>query len=406
VWSNDEPLQPFTINSALPVIPLPRANTEGDAHVFSTNVSLNSHPTNDWRFSARVRNFTYNNLTPVTSITQMVSYDSSISTTPTGGPDLYAHNRTNFDGDATWTKLMPFAINVGYTHNENGYDARTFTSSGENVFRASADAVGASWLTFRTQYEYGSRTGSGLDTTQLTAIGEHPEMRYYDLADRTRNRFSGQVDIVPSDALTFSASAGVLKDNYTNTFYGLENSTGRTASLAADYHMPNGLGVGGTYNYERYAGLQRSHEGDSSTAQFNDPLRDWTADSTERVHYFSIYANPPRIGRNTEIRVSYDFSHAEGQYLQTIPTGSPITTPNQLPDVFNRLQQLHIDGRYRLSSRVAASVSYVYEPLSIYDFAFDPSVINGIAQPSSLVMGYVARPYTANTVVVGIRYHW
>jgi len=25
----------------------------------------------------------------------------------------------------------------------------------------------------------------------------------------------------------------------------------------------------------------------------------------------------------------------------------------------------------------------------VYDFAFDPSVINGIAQPSSLVLGYV-----------------
>ena len=52
-------------------------------------------------------------------------------------------------------------------------------------------------------------------------------MRHYDLADRTRNRFSGQVDIVPSDALTFSVSAGVLKDEFSNSFYGLQDSTGR-----------------------------------------------------------------------------------------------------------------------------------------------------------------------------------
>ena len=36
----------------------------------------------------------------------------------------------------------------------------------------------------------------------------------------------------------------------------------------------------------------------------------------------------------------------------------------------------------------------------------DPDVVNGIAQPSSLVMGYVYRPYTANSVVFGLRYHW
>ena len=274
------------------------------------------------------------------------------------------------------------------------------------MFRVSADAVGSSWLTFRAQYEYGDRTGSGLDETQLIAIGEQPLMRHYDLADRTRNSFTAQADIVPSDAWTFSVSTGVLKDDFKNTFYGLQDSTGRTFSLAADFHRPNGMGVGGSYNYERYAGLQRSHEGDSSAAQFNDPLRDWTADSTETVHYFSIYANPPRIGRNTEIRFSYDFSHAEGNYLYAIPAGSPITAPNQLPNVFNKLQQLHIDARHRLSSRVAATFSYLYEPLSIYDFAFDPSVVNGIAQPSSLVMGYVYRPYTANSAVFGLRYLW
>ena len=406
LWSNDEPLQPFTINAALPQFALPRASTEGEAHVFSTNLSLTSRPSTDWRFSARVRNYTYDNLMPATSITDMVSYDSDVSTTPTGGPDLYAHSRTNFDGDATWTKLMPFAVTFGYSHNGNGYDARIFESSGENVFRVSADAVGTSWLTFRTQYEFGDRTGSGLDETQLTGIGEQPGMRHYDLADRTRNRFTAQADIVPSDAWTFSVATGILKDDFSNSFYGLQDSTGRTFSLAADFHRPNGLGAGGSYNYERYAGLQRSHEGDSSAAQFNDPLRDWTADSTETVHYFSIYANPPRIGRGTEIRVAYDFSYAEGNYLYAIPAGSPIPTPNQLPNVFNKLQQLHLDVRHRLSGRLAASFSYLYEPLSLYDFAFDPSVVNGIVQPSSLVLGYVYRPYTAHSAMFGLRYFW
>ena len=74
-------------------------------------------PTTDWRFGARFRNYTYANQMPATSITQYVAYDGNVSTTPTGGPDLYAHSRTTFDGDATWTKLMPFALTFGYSHN-------------------------------------------------------------------------------------------------------------------------------------------------------------------------------------------------------------------------------------------------------------------------------------------------
>ncbi len=44
VWSNDSALQPFTINSQLPVIALPRATTQAEAHVFSTNVGIVSRP--------------------------------------------------------------------------------------------------------------------------------------------------------------------------------------------------------------------------------------------------------------------------------------------------------------------------------------------------------------------------
>ena len=38
LWSNDEPLQPFTINSAIAPMTLPRTNADAEAHVFSTNV--------------------------------------------------------------------------------------------------------------------------------------------------------------------------------------------------------------------------------------------------------------------------------------------------------------------------------------------------------------------------------
>jgi hypothetical protein len=74
--------------------------------------------------------------------------------------------------------------------------------------------------------------------------------------------------------------------------------------------------------------------------------------------------------------------------------------------VFNKLQQFRVDVRHRLSSRLAASVSYLYEPFRVYDFAFDQTVVDGIVQPSSLVLGYVYRPYTAHAAMFGLRYFW
>ena len=404
VWSNDQPLQPFTINAALPQIPLPRSSTEGEAHVTSVNLNLVSQPRTDWRFSARMRTYDYNNKTTPTAITQFVSYDTSVNTTLSGGPHRYAHSRTTFDADATWSGLQPLALTVGYTRNNGGYDHRIFESTGEDVLYLQADAIGTQWLTFRAHYELSGRSGSGLDESVLTEIHEQPALRHYDLANRTRNRFTGQVDVVPNELWTFSASAGFGDDNYDDSYFGLQESTFRVFSLAADYRQPNGFGGGASYNYERYAGLQQSRS--ASSGQENDPLRDWTADSTERVDYFSIYATPPRIGPNTEARFSYDYSYAQGNYLYTVVPGGPLPPPSQLPKVYNRLQQLHLEVRHRLGDRLAATFSYLYEPFRVYDFAFDETVVNSIVQPSSLVLGYIYRPYTANAAVFGLKYWW
>jgi MtrB/PioB family decaheme-associated outer membrane protein len=404
-WDQNQGLEPFTINTALPVIALPRSTAEAGSHVFSTSLNLVSRPVTDWSFSARFREYDYNNQMPATVITDYYKYDTSLGQSTTNGPDLYSHSRTTFDADATWSGLPPVAFTLGYTRNNAGYDARIFESSGENVLRLSADAVGSSWTTFHALYEYGSRTGSGLNEDLLVEIGEQPLMRHYDLSNRNRNQFKGILDLVPNDVWTFSVSGGVGKDKFPDTYFGLQESTFRTISFAADYRLSNGFGGGASYNYERYEGLQRSRSA-SPGAEFEDPLRDWTADSAEKVHYVSIYAAPPKFWDDTEARVSYDFSHAEGSYFYTVVPGGPLAAPSQLPNVFNKLQQLHVDVRHRISKQFAATLSYLYEPFRVYDFAFDPTVVNSIVQPSSLVMGYVYRPYTAHSAVVGLMYYW
>ena len=87
-----------------------------------------------------------------------------------------------------------------------GLDFRIFENTGENVFRLTADAVGAQYASFRAQYEYSSRTGSDLNEDLLVQIGEQPAMRHYDVANRNRNKFTGQMDVSPNEFLTLSAS--------------------------------------------------------------------------------------------------------------------------------------------------------------------------------------------------------
>jgi len=405
LWNNDETLQPFTINPTLPQLTLPRSTAQAEAHVFSTNVNLVSRPATDWRFSARVRRYDYNNETPQALIPQFINYDTSVATSSTGGPEVFANSRTNFDTDATWTAPGAVALTAGYTYNGGGYDFRIFESTGENIFSLKADAVGWQWATFRLRYEIGDRTGSGLDEELLTEIGEQPALRHYDVANRTRNRFTGQVDVMPNESWTLSASLGTGSDDYDDSDFGLQDLSFRVFNVAADFQRPNGLGAGASYNYERYSGLQRSRSANPGE-QAADPNRDWTADSRERVNYFSIYLTPPRIGRRTEARLSYDYAYSYGNYVYAVVPNGPLPAPSQLPEVFNKLQQLRIGVRHELTTHWVATLSYLYESFDVYDFAFDQSVVDSIVQPSSLVLGYVYRPYTANSVVFGVRYLW
>jgi MtrB/PioB family decaheme-associated outer membrane protein len=402
-WNNDEPLQPFTINSALPQLELPRVTAQAEARVFSTNLNFVSRPFTDWSFDARVRRYDYNNHTGHVDIPQFINYDTSIKDSTTGGPEPYAYSRTNVDADATYRGLEPITFTAGYTFNATGNDFRIFDSTGENVLRLAADAVGSQWVTFRFGYEHGNRTGSGLNEDLLVQIGEQPTMRHYDIANRTRDRFNGQVDFIPDDRWDLSFNVAHGNDDFDDTGFGLQEASYLIFGFAADAQLSRGWSAGLSYSHERYDGLQRSRS--ANPGQENDPTRDWTADSEETVHYVALHLSPPRW-RNTEARLWWDYSYAVGSYFYTIVPGGPLTPPNQLPDVFNKLQQLNLDVRHRISGNLAGTLSYLYEPFRVYDFAFDPSVVNGIVQPSSLVMGYVYRPYTAHSVVVGIKYYW
>src|SRR5262249_14826033 len=64
-WSQDNPLVPFTINSALPVIPLDRAISDARARVTSTAFTFNSRPTSTLWLNARFRSYDFDNQTPV-----------------------------------------------------------------------------------------------------------------------------------------------------------------------------------------------------------------------------------------------------------------------------------------------------------------------------------------------------
>ena len=266
---------------------------------------------------------------PHTAIPQFINYDTSVKASPTGGPENYAHSRTNFDAEATYNGLQQVALTAGYSHNASSYDFRIFEGSGEECCGSGGrdrlavahlprhlGAVEPDRLRARRGAAHGHRRAAGAASLrrrqpgprQVHRPGRHRAERLLDLQrlggpgqGRLRRELlrPAGVDVQDDVALRRLPPAERLRRR-------------RVLQLRA---LP---------------GFQTSRSANPD-ATFDDPNRDWTTDSKERVHYFSLYATPPRFGRNTEARLAYDWSDARGDYCMASCPAAPCRSRRSFP---------------------------------------------------------------------------
>lgn len=404
-WSQNDPLVPFTTNTALPQIPLDRATADTSARVTATAFAFNSRPRNDVWLNARFRSYDFDNRTPLFHLANTVAYDTSVAAFAEGETSPYSFIRKAFDFDASWTPITFAAFRAGYTHEAVEQTFRTFDTTNENTLRLSADATGIRWVTVRAVYEHAKRVGSGLDEQTLDDIGEQVSLRQFDISDRNSNRFSTIFMFTPQSAVSLNATVFVGSEDRPGAVFGLRSNDNHGGSVGVDYVPGNAVSVGASYEFEKYTALQRSRQANPGV-QFEDPTRDWTTDSADRVHTFTLSADLLKLGRKTDVRFAYDVSRAESVYVYGLAPNTTLLPVAQLPPVRNTRNRLSADGRYMLTPHLGAGLVYWFEKYDVEDYAFSPATLNTVSQPSFISLGYLYRPYTANTLWARLTYLW
>jgi MtrB/PioB family decaheme-associated outer membrane protein len=402
-WSQNDPLIPFTINSALPPIALDRPTADVQARVTSMAYTFNSRPTSMLWLNARFRSYDFDNRTPVFHVTNTVNTDTSVAASD--GTSPYAYTRRTFDADASLTPVAHAAFRVGYTREGIEQTFRSFDTTTEDTLRLSADATGMNWLSLRAVYEHGKRVGSGLDEQTLDDIGEQVSLRQFDISDRNSDRFSAIVQVIPVSQLSFNATASVGKEDRPGAAFGLRSNDNHAYSVGVDYVPLDKVSLGVEYEHETFTSLQASRQANPGV-QFNDPTRDWTTDADDTANTFTASLDLLKVIKRTDVRVAYNFSHAQSTYVYGLGPNSTLVPPVQLPPVVNEFQRGTLDLRHYLTTHVAAGLVYWYDKYSVNDFALGQATLTTIAQPSILMLGYLYRPYTANTVSVRFTYLW
>jgi MtrB/PioB family decaheme-associated outer membrane protein len=417
--TNNNPLLPYTINSALVSPALDRATSDVSARVTAMNYAFTSRPVTMLWFSARYRQYEFDNRTVPFKIGDSVNYDTAVvalnkETEPFGSI------RHTFDADASFTPVMYVGFRAGYTREEVDRTYRIVEKTTEDIARASVDLTGLRWVTVRGVFEHAKRIGSAVNGLELLAIGEQPSLRQYDISDRNQDRFNTIVQITPLSQFSVNASAGIGRQEYPGTNFGLRNNDNHVYSVGFDFVPSDNVSLGASYGYEKYTALQASRTANplpsntvaflnDPTQQFNDPRRDWTDDSADKVRTVNASMDLIKLLPKTDVKLAYDYSRAESTYTYGLATTTVIAAPVPLTPVMNELQRGTIDGRYFVSRRLAVGLVYWFDKYRVDDFALGP--VASLAQPATatpalMMLGYFYRPYTANTVMGRITYLW
>jgi len=225
----------------------------------------------------------------------------------------------------------------------------------------------------------------------------------------------------------FSVNTSVAfgRQEYPGTNFGLRNNDNHVYSFGFDVVPSDKVSVGGSYGYEKYTALQASRTANplpagasinDPTQQFNDPRRDWTDDSADKVKTFNTSFDLLKVIPKTEVRLGYDYSRAQSTYVYSLAANTTIAAPVQLPAVINELQRGTLDVQYFLTRHLAIGGVYWYDSYDVSDFSLSPDVVSGVAQPAveegqtatvnALLLNYFYRPFNAHTAWVRLTYGW
>jgi hypothetical protein len=125
-----------------------------------------------------------------------------------------------------------------------------------------------------------------------------------------------------------------------------------------------------------------------------------------------------QIREKIDVQLVYDYNRARALYEyftgvvspRTLPEETSVDTalpaPTGLPPIRSDLGRASVDFVYSLTPRLGVGASYWYEQYRVTDFTLDAEANPVLARGQAVLLGYLYRPYTANTIWGRLIYRW
>jgi len=431
--SQNDDLIPWTTNSTikLPQVlaafpslaELPRETAEAKVRGVNALLNFSSRPTTKVGFTAKYRHNTHASTSRPFPYEENVRFDA---VPEESGTESEGHTivRDTFDTAVSFT-VMPFStIRFGYGYDNFNRTGRAHNDMRDQAFRATWDTTGNQFVSLRVGYEHVARKGYGFSEQAIEDSASQPGLRFYDEADRDRDRFNILATLTPVQNVDLTASVTYGKDVYggPGLEFGLLDNNNTAYNFGVNVTPKASIAFGANYGYDTFSSFQKSRNANPAPdPTWTDPNRDWTLDNDEKVNNFDLYLDLMNAIKNTGIRFAYSYSDSDNAFVHGGPRVNPSVpgslaatkdafgnpTFEALPNVTNTWQQFMVDLKYSFNAKVGFAVGYFYEKLDVTDFA----TINlpGTDQPridylGGITTGYANRPYSGSTFTARLLY--
>ncbi|MDE2236047.1 MAG: MtrB/PioB family decaheme-associated outer membrane protein, partial [Gammaproteobacteria bacterium] len=375
-----------TINTQLTPAPLPRSSLDGVMDTINYALRLYSSPLPDLNLTADYTVNKRDNHTPEASYQQVIT-DTYLSDYAVNIPYSFNDQLGRLIADYSVLASVHLEGGLSFDNQERVYSETASTQT--NSYWVNVRANPFSSMTGSLQFTHERRFSPDYNPVDNLFLPENPLMRQFDLANRTRNQYRGQLSYAISSQWNAGVTAEDNIDNYDASSIGLTQAKDFNYTLSVVYTPIKTLNFNGYYTQERNSWRQ------ANSQTYSTP--NWYGDYENTFQMAGLSAEMRDIKPGLDGGVDFNYSLARG--MTAVYTG--VAYP-AFPNITMRMQSLSLYAKYRFNPKWAMKFAYRFERYHTTDWSLDgvtPSTI-----PNVLALGIYSPDYVVNVISVITQY--
>jgi MtrB/PioB family decaheme-associated outer membrane protein len=427
LWSNEVELQPFTINSAIPVIPLPASQFQGDQKNLNLNLRYTTPVGSAGDFTASYRLYDHSNDNDSFNIGEYVRFDQNheelhrfncdpaanvctqIDNPPT---PLFAYSNSTLNFDFGWRLADKYRVFAGYQYDHWSREQRDAEKTSTNRIKLGIDAPANDWAMLRFSYQYAQRRSDEFEVDNPTYLVI--QLRRLDVANLDQNLLRAQADFSLGTATMLGVSFTLSNNDYPDTLFGLQKWNEYSFGVDVSYALNENSTFNAFYEHSESDRDQQGRQSGASAA--TSPTFDWFVNLLNKYDTLGAGFSSAFSGGKTawDVNVSYAFANGNADITAgsaVRPTGAVGLSEVDDTDLFS----IRAGINCKVFPRTRFGVFYWYEQYVIDDFAENTIATDLIFIPNpsgapflggTIGLNAVQPDYEFHSGWVGFMFNW